>query len=188
MDSISVGRRWVTHPPGWRWLPPGERWLTGSFRKCASSRLELSPRLKRWQSVRLTCADRRLAVIIAGHGQPTWAWLPKLRVSISLIRPDNPALHSLTLTGRWWHMWDSAYIFVNTHTHTQVCMCISKTHTCRSKYNMTTTPIILFTVSLALSFSPHALALHTRTHLTQWWCSRLPLAQSRAQSQRWMCR
>lgn len=171
----------MSHRPGVRLLLPGERCLTGSCWKCASSRLEFSPHLKGGQLCEVNVCCQR-----SGSNYCS-SWLTHLSLTAHTVCPYLSALawepcttlsvrHVRTLALIKMH----TYMYIKINGYTEL-----DENTMRQWHHQT--PIILLTVSLALNF-PHTPALPTETHLTQWWCSHLPLAQSRVQSQHWMCR
>lgn len=87
----------VSDPPTWMEVTASWWALTDwQFWKVSQLQAWTFPPSAGWQSVRLIRADRRLAVIIVGYGWPTWAWLPKLYASITVIQLDNSELLSLT--------------------------------------------------------------------------------------------
>lgn len=90
-----IGQK-VSDPPTWMEVTASWWALTDwQFSKvCQFQAWTFPPSV--WQRVRLTLADRRLALILSARCKPTWAWLPKRRDSIPLIQPENPKLRWLT--------------------------------------------------------------------------------------------
>lgn len=114
------------------------------------------------QRVRLTWADRWLAVIIAGHGST--------HLSLTALNPVPPSF------------WFSSMALHNTHTH----WLTGREHQCEILPINLETCMHLSRCNIQIRCDEYL--FYRQTHLTQWWCSRHPLAQSTAQLRRWRCR